>query len=794
MALARAETPISPASRKDGIQKAINTKDITSSMLPYSLELRAPQVSSENIPVITPYRIENISFGESTLAGRYGLVRLVSVRDENGNDIPLLAKTYPNDAQATLIEVQSAKFLSDDLGIGARFHGIFTDAQGRLNVVTDIVPGEMNYKNSTEQTYEDLEQIIARLKAQGINNYQELQIHKTPEGRLLVIDPGDIVTKKNTPATNNPINYDYVERERFVIQAPGDVSVKYLKRLKIEQPRIWDEIRNSLTNDEMSIEVRDYFAQQAGGPTVAQMLNPVDVTEQGEMFGSARNLGVGAVTPIENRNAARQEARSIEYGIKLAGPQPESRSSATTQELPEISSNGQEPRAQSQNEAYFKPDVKEFAEVSEQFNSDKTKAVKEVADQILKTYRSQPGFETYDFKDQQVEVSEGLLNEYGVKRAPGQGKSYSGNIALVADRYMGNNAGNYVVKNPAEIAKFTSSNPPSKEFPMSYQETARAFFRAKGWSDEDVQRVRFVNMDAIVEEFQKAQKAGKSTDAIEKEFINTLKDPNAFLFWSYRQAGFGPIVFRDRQAVKAAFDYRFKDTLWIFDEAQEVANDMTFVISLSGLVSESKELEEAAVKAQNYYSQLHISELNLKGTQSDKDITVVQTKAEYDQALKDKKLPVLFTRRIYDSPMTGRQSNLSVSQEVYDAYGVKSADVPLFEGVLRYLIQPEGTSIDFGVKEDGTKGFYPVDSEGRVQTEMTFNEFGQLVAAILKYNEENPKDQISISKQVVTRSTMVENWFANIYKASRKAFMTGTVEGVEALLALHVTGEKPVVN
>jgi hypothetical protein len=89
------------------------------------------------------------------------------------------------------IEANGARLL-DDLGIGPRFHGIFAEGDGTLNVVTDIVPGDFPTeasKDITLQTIEDLEEASHRLARTGRDLGGDVQGPVTPRGRLLFIDP-----------------------------------------------------------------------------------------------------------------------------------------------------------------------------------------------------------------------------------------------------------------------------------------------------------------------------------------------------------------------------------------------------------------------------------------------------------------------------------------------------------------------------------------------------------------------------------------------------------------------------
>jgi hypothetical protein len=178
------------------------------------------------------------------------LVRLGYLRDGT----PVALKTYlvSDSSEKMLIEAQSAEII-DKLGIGSRFHGIFQDKEGRWNIAMDIVPGDhqsfapRGYCAActpiNNRTFFDLEIILNRLAQVGVRRLSDIQLYRTPEGRLMMIDPGLLATYLDASIVNSFSKNASYQRYKLLEQAPLTVGVNYLEFLRKNMPADWEVLK-----------------------------------------------------------------------------------------------------------------------------------------------------------------------------------------------------------------------------------------------------------------------------------------------------------------------------------------------------------------------------------------------------------------------------------------------------------------------------------------------------------------------------------------------------------------------
>jgi hypothetical protein len=202
--LGNGSTEVSGAAERSGlVDSYIRGADIDPAALPYGAGVRPPRdidldalpQSIEEAAEANVREITSTAFASDEHGGAAGVVRLGQLDDGS----PVALKTVVPDGfpgataadiealanQVLLQEVQRAQIASD-LGIGPRYHGVVFDAEGRPNVVTDIVPGDAPgvSSNITAQTVRDLDEILRRLEESPLVSIgNDFQYHVTPDGR-----------------------------------------------------------------------------------------------------------------------------------------------------------------------------------------------------------------------------------------------------------------------------------------------------------------------------------------------------------------------------------------------------------------------------------------------------------------------------------------------------------------------------------------------------------------------------------------------------------------------------------
>lgn len=141
--------------------------------------------------------------------------------------------------EGVLAEAKAVKLFSD-LGIGPRFRGVFTDQDGRINIVTDVVRGDFTNSKVTTQSFKDLIEIEKRMRLGGIATTTELQLYRTQEGRLLAIDAN---MKKELSEFDRPLprafDHEYV---RLLQEADPELGRLQLHAIYVQDPTRYREI------------------------------------------------------------------------------------------------------------------------------------------------------------------------------------------------------------------------------------------------------------------------------------------------------------------------------------------------------------------------------------------------------------------------------------------------------------------------------------------------------------------------------------------------------------------------
>ena len=277
--------------------RALLTKDIAESDLPYASAIRSRPNLKPDLPETLEQvrrapmaRVTDIGLASEEHSGSAGLVRLGYLADGR----PVALKTYypaemPGESRAAelpglMLQEARAAQLYSELGIGPQFHGIWKDADGRWNVVFDIARGDFRGTPVKDVTFSDLETILARMKAAGIGDAGDLQMYRSSEGRLMVIDPNRVAERLGQ-APREPFDSMYGDgtgaRIDVLREAPQDLGRRYLERLEAVNPDAFDGLTRRLLDNPKSAEwarqrYGDIIERRAAGRFVpAQALKEV---------------------------------------------------------------------------------------------------------------------------------------------------------------------------------------------------------------------------------------------------------------------------------------------------------------------------------------------------------------------------------------------------------------------------------------------------------------------------------------------------------------------------------------
>jgi hypothetical protein len=251
----------------------LNTNNIRPEDLPYKSEIRDPVSGNpqlpkdlSEIPTVDVKNVTDIRLVGDEHSGSGAVIRLAELADGN----PVVLKS--TNAAYAAREAPSAQLLSD-LGIGPEFHGIFRDPEGRINLVIDVVPGDFAKTPVLPESFSDLETMLSRLEAAGVERLGDFQVYRTQKGRLLVIDPGGIAEFRGQKAAGGTQaqGSDYNrQRASLILAAPSETGISYLERLRAAQPDVWKGLcatldePNSYYQKNLAEAYREYLETHRG--------------------------------------------------------------------------------------------------------------------------------------------------------------------------------------------------------------------------------------------------------------------------------------------------------------------------------------------------------------------------------------------------------------------------------------------------------------------------------------------------------------------------------------------------
>ncbi|MBI3297927.1 MAG: hypothetical protein HYZ75_07180 [Elusimicrobia bacterium] len=242
----------------EGPLRALRTIEIPPDMLGYGSELREPlapraELSSlAEVPKADVVEVSNVVFASEEHSGSSGLVRLAKLKDGRAVAVKAILASPPVSEARTagwILEEANSAALFSDLGVGPKFHGIWTDGAGRLNVVMDIARGDFSGTPVKDATFADLEAIIGRLRGAGIKEVGDFQAYRTPEGRLTLIDPATAIKDRGVkPPADPDSRYGFATGQRLALfeAAPADVGARYLEGLRAKDPAAYRGLLEAL--------------------------------------------------------------------------------------------------------------------------------------------------------------------------------------------------------------------------------------------------------------------------------------------------------------------------------------------------------------------------------------------------------------------------------------------------------------------------------------------------------------------------------------------------------------------
>jgi len=263
------------------------TKNIRPEDLPadYPVSIREPDLNkarpgeihvnlSEGVDIFLASHVHN---------GSKGVVRLGWLDD--GTPVAIRAiynsQFADRDNKLTMSDYED-EFTYDRRGVGPRVHGLFTDEFGRVSIVMDIVPGEMEGKAAefiTLETLKDLGTINDRLSLikPELSMPYDVTPFVTSAGRMLLIDAQGISQTKK-----DEYNVIYQQMIRFFLEITNDkVQEEYLHYLFKENVSLLRSLRGSVNSS-----ITSYIAQHGlESQKSVDLLSKIDAVLDGAMFG-----------------------------------------------------------------------------------------------------------------------------------------------------------------------------------------------------------------------------------------------------------------------------------------------------------------------------------------------------------------------------------------------------------------------------------------------------------------------------------------------------------------------------
>jgi hypothetical protein len=269
---------IGGGARTSGLgSRAIYTANLPESALPYSTSIRDSTGSAvrprnslaDYAPPGTRVEITDTLLASREQNGSAGLVRLGYVSGADGERIPVAVKTYypsssvsPQELERTMLDEARSAELCSELGICGRMRGVFRDSNGRWNIAMDVARGDFNGPVNA-RSFEDLETIISRLRGAGVRGVSDLQLFRSPEGRLMMIDPDAIsLNRAAGPLSPQDIPFGYTSARTSVVRdAAASDGLTYLETLRRSDRAAWDALLANLSE----VSTRDPQIRQKYG-------------------------------------------------------------------------------------------------------------------------------------------------------------------------------------------------------------------------------------------------------------------------------------------------------------------------------------------------------------------------------------------------------------------------------------------------------------------------------------------------------------------------------------------------
>ena len=185
-------------------------------------------------------------------SGSAGVVRLATAADGR----PVAIKSYElfrppgaaarsPDAEGIIDEEIRGLMVADDLGIGPRFHGLFTDEYGRTNVVMDVVSGDFPTaltSGVSRETFDALDTAFTRMHQAGISgSLGDFQYFVTNSGSISVIDAAALGARNTFGDQTRERVQQFTRRwttERLNLLGATDtrVGIEYLEAIRERNP------------------------------------------------------------------------------------------------------------------------------------------------------------------------------------------------------------------------------------------------------------------------------------------------------------------------------------------------------------------------------------------------------------------------------------------------------------------------------------------------------------------------------------------------------------------------------
>ncbi|MBI3299338.1 MAG: HEAT repeat domain-containing protein [Elusimicrobia bacterium] len=322
------------------VPNALLTEKISPATLGYDNNLRQPQPYREaktlaDVPRAPVDEVADVAFVSGETSGSGAVVFLGKLQDGRAVAVKTMVPAPNPDgspvsaefiASWVLAEARSAELYSS-LGVGPRFHGVYTDAQGRLGIVMDVARGDFKRTPVNDTTFADLELILSRTRAAGLKEIDDLQPYRTPEGRLTLIDPARAILKRGVEPEvppDAPGGFATGKRLALLEEAPVEVGRRFLEALGESDPVAFKGLAAALGGTKGGWGEQRYGEQLGAWRKPAGMARAADIRagelakgEAGEILKRSPGLGLTSGEALLKEYRAGQDAP----GAKKTSPE-----------------------------------------------------------------------------------------------------------------------------------------------------------------------------------------------------------------------------------------------------------------------------------------------------------------------------------------------------------------------------------------------------------------------------------------------------------------------------------------